>query len=337
LPKELYGLAVPGDRLLVLDSETGQKDKQSLKLMAHMTKLLSSVDPALGQDYSLLSQEYKKTMNADVKTLLDHCHANGVGNVTLKALVTATIQGLTWKVAHVSDEKGQNGILTANHLGVQTDTSLFSRSARFNSTAKMTAVLESAAWQEYQKLTCVLDQTPLPTIQWCGSTVDMYDLVAAFKSDTPITKEAAQQLNTFFRDQGVHLYIETSGYSDPPTETHAPGLVMTTNLISAMDSEKRGEEVPHWASLTAAHVAIVSAPLTFIDSITNRTIRIASPLLTESSQSSFAGGLLALKSHVTTKIAKRNAQLADRLQLLRNQLDILGDGCKFTTNFKLIF
>ena len=351
LPEALYGLAVPTDPTVVLDSETGQKDKASLKLLTQIKKVLKNESTNnlrfLDTPYSGLNKNDKGEIDASVASLLEKAKAAALpflendsltsfldkvpketapNSPTLRALLTSTSQGLIWKLAHVGDQTGQGGILTANHLGVKTDNALFSRSARFNSPDKMKAVLEGAAWQESQKLTRVLE---------ANSDSAIAELFNAFGTEAGITKEEAQQLNTFFRQEGVHLYIETNPYGAARDETRPLKLCMMTNLISAMDSTKKDER-PFWDSLRVAHDQIYKEALTFTDN--ERVIHIEPPLLTESSQSSFAAGTIALyhpsENPIQTKLGRRGAQLEFRLDLLRKSQDILGDGCTFTRDFK---
>jgi len=313
LPDELKPIGQGG---LVFDSESAQKNKGERELLTQLQDVLSKQENAslLGNSYKDLNEDQKKTAGIpkfvskafdQVKTIKDKDFAN----LSTGELLSKLIDGLEWKLENIGNEKGMGGKYVANLLAVDANGASFSRSARFNSEEKITAVADASLAHEIEKFNKF--QSELKT--------------------GPITKEQAQQLNLELKSQGVHLHVDMKQFT-PEQSSLTPKFVMDVNFISAMDSAKSGED-KFWSALDSAHDALRGKAATITKEVGGVEFALGNSLLTEASQSSYGGGKMASILGNGVKADKRLSQLDQRLELLNAQKDILGEGC-YTEGFE---
>ncbi|MBT4921688.1 MAG: hypothetical protein HON23_01585, partial [Rickettsiales bacterium] len=289
LSGELRALDIDG---VVFDSESAQKpSKKNDALIKGMKDELLKY-----QLSSKLESPKKSSLAPNVKSFLGKVSAEYGKRIGLEELLTKLINGLEWKQENIN---GQNGS-PANLLGVEIDNLRFTRSARFDSTAKLKEVIDASMRQEYEAL-------------------DSEDRLSPEKSKS-FTKAEAQEVNGDLKSQGIHLHLDMLLYEgvDEDVKVDHSQFVMDMNLISAMDSTKGGEK-NFWQNLDQAYLALPDR-----HEANRGAVRLGKTFLTESSQSSYAGGRIAAMQGIGNKVSKRASQCADRIAILRQQENIYG-------------
>ena len=289
---------------LVFDSEAGQKPKKEKKLIKSLQQALGKLSQEdKGKDITKITE--KQLPSFALKALEEYQKINASKEVKVEAFLTNLKEGLEWKLEHLNGPNGR----TANLLQVNDTGRNFTRSARFDSEAKLTEVVKAAMSQE------------LELANSKGLSVPTASL----------TKQAAQAFNLELKNAAVHLHLDMSLYKSDDMKVKHKNYVMDLNAISAMDSQKPGED-KFWNNLSKAHKAVIQTNDN--DAIKTESVKLGKLLLTEASQSSFGGGNMALRTGNKIKGSKRQDQLEERMKLLKEQIDRYGDGCDYSPAFK---
>ena len=289
---------------LVFDSEAGQKPKKEKKLIKSLQQALDKLSPEdKGKDITKITE--KQLPSFALKALEEYQKINASKEVKVEAFLTNLKEGLEWKLEHLNGPNGR----TANLLQVNDTGRNFTRSARFDSEAKLTTgrnFTRSARFDSEAKLTEVVKAAMSQELELANSK-------GLSVPPNSLTKRQAQEFNLKLKNAAVHLHLDMSLYESDDMEVKHQNYVMDLNAISAMDSQKPGE-AKFWNNLSKAHKAVIQTNDN--DAIKTESVKLGKLLLTEASQSSFGGGNMAWR-----KGSKRQDQLEERMKLLKEQID----------------
>ena len=388
-----------------LDSESGQKPKKHQHIIAKLdlekrTGLSGFVSKA---SFSALDPALDPLAKKYLEKSYDYCQKKHIDLTacTVEYFVERMIDSLTYRIENISDERGQGGRLVANLLAVDNKAEReresenvskpanFTRSARFNSQAKMERVLKTGLIQEEQSLQEFIQRGDLGKVINAAVTEanleidskvgfggpdheqDAIDVKAIkrfleqsvnqapgiveeygaeeTKGEAPSSAEAltlkqALLVNYILQQNGIHLSLDINGYS----RKAAAGTIShnkfkcSTHLVSAMDSDKQGDEPGFWQDLDESYKQYLSLDSDLV------ALNKADLLLTESSHSSWAAGNMSsgrivagvvmsatriTRSRGTDiKKSKRNDQLDARMTQLKQQI-YRTDGHGFSKSF----